>query len=106
MSAHYVPGVDTGIRCTDCEVDLSERMDWEPTFRLDTETGETLHGRICAPCLDDIEHIRAEDTQAAYVLRPYARRATDPVLSSDVQCTMLVECFTAEVGDFTSEVEE
>ena len=53
--------INERIHCTDCDVDLTERTDWEPVFRLDTTTGDTVHGRQCYACIADIERIRAED---------------------------------------------
>lgn len=97
--------IDESITCSDCDIDLTEREDFEPMFRLDTETGETSHVQVCYACIADIERVRAEDTAAALdvpagtlayrALTLRVQALHDPVIPA--QCiSVLVECAGVE----------
>ena len=67
--------LDVSARCADCETSLDERRDYEPFVRLDTSTGETMHVDICASCIADIEHVKANNARITGRLARQLRRA-------------------------------
>ena len=76
----YVSGVDTVLRCSDCDCILDARIDWEPFLRVGTTSGEVVPHAICAACLADIENVQSENLLACVI--KLARRKNRRRLSS------------------------
>ncbi len=76
----YVSGVDTVLRCADCDSVLDARIDWEPFLRVDTTSHEVVPHAICAECLTSIENVQSENLLACVI--KLARRKNRRKLSS------------------------